>query len=254
MDYVKVEDARDQPGLRLALTMGVPGPWSQAAKFLFEHKKIPFIPVGQMGARENPELFDWTGHRNAPVAVYDDEAPRVGWYEIIMLAERLAPEPSLLPTGSAARAEMFGLIAEIASPGGLAWQRRLQMIDMMRAASDDPKARRTPDALAGRYGHNRAAAAQAGAACADILATLADKLRAQAEGGSDYFVGESFTAADLYWACFSQLLSPMAADRNPMPELLRAAYKAPDSVMVDPILIAHRDKMYERYLGLPLDF
>ena len=108
VDYVKVEDARDQKGLRLALTMGVPGPWSRAAKYIFEYKGIAFIPVGQMGARENAELYDWTGHRNAPVAVYGDEAPRVGWYEIIMLAERIAQAPGLLPHGSAARAEMFG--------------------------------------------------------------------------------------------------------------------------------------------------
>jgi hypothetical protein len=46
VDYVKVEDARDKPGLRLALTMGVPGPWSQAAKYVFEYKGIALIPVG----------------------------------------------------------------------------------------------------------------------------------------------------------------------------------------------------------------
>lgn len=254
MDYVEVEDAREKGGLRLALTMGVPGPWSQAAKYIFEYKGISFIPVGQKGARENAELYDWTGHRNAPVAVYRDEAPRVGWYEIIMLAERIAPSPSLLPHGSAARAEMFGLITEIASEGGLAWQRRLQMIDMMRAASDDPKVRQTPDVLAARYGHGPAAVKRAGAVCNDILAMLADKLRAQAVGGSDYFVGNGFTAADLYWACFSQLLAPMAEAVNPMPMRLRVAYEAPETTVVDPILIAHRDKMYARHLSLPLDF
>lgn len=254
MEYVKVEDARNKPGLRLALTMGVPGPWSQSAKYVFEYKSIPFLAVGQKGAQDNPELFEWIGHRNAPVAVYNDEAPRVGWYEIIMLAERLAPEPALLPAGSAARAEMFGLITEIASPGGLAWQRRLQMIDLMRAASEEPKARRIPDTLAGRYGHNRAAAEQAGAVCADILATLADKLRGQAARGSDYFVGDGFTAADLYWACFSQLVAPMAEDINPMPARLRGPYTAPDALTIDPILLKHRDAMYARHLSLPLDF
>ena len=90
MNYVHVDDAKDQPGLRLALTMGVPGPWSQSAKYLFEYKQYPFIAVGQKGAQENLELFAWTGHRNAPVAVFEDEAPRVGWCEIVMLAERLA--------------------------------------------------------------------------------------------------------------------------------------------------------------------
>ncbi|MDA1100385.1 MAG: hypothetical protein O2967_15520 [Proteobacteria bacterium] len=254
MDYVSVEDAKHKAGLRLALTMGVPGPWSQAAKYIFEHKSVPFIAVGQMGARENAALYDWTGHRNAPVAVYEDEAPRVGWYEIIMLAERIAPSPSLLPHGAAARAEMFGLITEIASEGGLAWQRRLQMINIMYAASDDPKVRQTPDVLAARYGHGPAGAEQAGAVCDDILAMLADKLRAQAAGGSKYFVGNDFTAADLYWACFSQLVAPMAEDLNPMPMRLRVVYEAPKMLTIDPILIDHRDEIYARHLSLPLDF
>ena len=73
MNYVHVDDAKDQPGLRLALTMGVPGPWSQSAKYLFEYKQYPFIAVGQKGAQENLELFAWTGHRNAPVAVFEDD-------------------------------------------------------------------------------------------------------------------------------------------------------------------------------------
>jgi glutathione S-transferase len=254
LDYARVEDARDKTGLRLALTMGVPGPWSQAAKYIFEYKNIPFIAVGQKGGRDNPELHDWTGHRNAPVAVYQDEAPRVGWYEIIMLAERIAPEPGLVPRTSAARSEMFGLITEIASEGGFAWQRRLRLIDMLYAATDDPKMRQTPDALAARYGHSPDAVDRAEAICADILAMLADRLTAQASRGSEYFVGEAFTAADLYWACFSQLAAPMPEDLNPMPPLLRTTYQAPATLPLDPILIAHRDKMYERHLSLPLDF
>ncbi|MDP6829492.1 MAG: glutathione binding-like protein [Alphaproteobacteria bacterium] len=254
MDYAYVNDAKDQLGLRLALTMGVPGPWSQAAKYLFQYKNYPFIAVGQKGAQENPELFAWTGHRNAPVAVYEDEMPRVGWYEIVMLAERLAPEPRLVPASSAARAEMFGLMTEMASEGGLAWQRRLAMIDVMRAAITDPKARQLPDTLADRYGYSSDAAARANEVCTDILAMLAGKLGAQAARGSDYFVGDEFTAADLYWACFSQLVAPMAEDLNPMPERLRGPYTAPDSVKIEPILLRHRDTMYQRHLSLPLDF
>jgi hypothetical protein len=254
VDYVKVEDARDKPGLRLALTMGVPGPWSQAAKYLFEYKDIPFMPVGQVGTQDNPELFDWTGHRNAPVAVFEGEAPRVGWYEIIMLAERIAPTPRLLPKALVARAATIGLIAEMAAPGGFAWQRRLQMVDVMYAASDDPKARKRPDILAARYGHNRAAADQSHQACSEFLNGLAAHLEFQAARGSDYLVGDSFTAADLYWACFSQLLMPMADDLNPMPERLRGPYTAPETLTFDPMLIIHRNTMYERHLSLPLEF
>ena len=45
MDYLSVEEARDLNGLKLVLTGGVPGPWSEAAKALFNHHQVPFHPV-----------------------------------------------------------------------------------------------------------------------------------------------------------------------------------------------------------------
>ena len=97
MDYVAISEARIKSGLRLVMNKGVPGPWSQAAKYVFETKSIPYVAVAQLGGTMNNELYDWTGHRNAPIAVYDDEPPRIGWQEIIMLAERLTSVPTLLP-------------------------------------------------------------------------------------------------------------------------------------------------------------
>jgi glutathione S-transferase len=34
-EYLSVAEAREQPGLRLVLSVGVPGPWGEAAKALF---------------------------------------------------------------------------------------------------------------------------------------------------------------------------------------------------------------------------
>ena len=76
-DYLEVSEARARRGMRLALTAGFPGPWGEAAKAIFRHKSIPFAMVRQNLADPNDELFAWTGHRNAPVAVYDDERPRL---------------------------------------------------------------------------------------------------------------------------------------------------------------------------------
>jgi len=39
-----------------------------------------------------------------------------------------------------------------------------------------------------------------------------------------------------------------------MPERLRGPYTAPDSLVIAPILLDHRERMYERHLTLPLDF
>ena len=93
MDYLSVEEARDLDGLKLVLTGGVPGPWSEAAKALFNHHQVPFHPVLQVGGQSNDALVAWTGHRNAPVAVWNDEAPRVRSMEILELAERAEPYP-----------------------------------------------------------------------------------------------------------------------------------------------------------------
>ncbi|MDD9926044.1 MAG: hypothetical protein OXR03_09450, partial [Rhodospirillaceae bacterium] len=69
MDYVPIAEARNQPGLRLVMNKGVPGPWSQSAKYVFEVKSIPYVPVAQLGGTPNDELYDWTGHRNAPIDI-----------------------------------------------------------------------------------------------------------------------------------------------------------------------------------------
>lgn len=72
MEYLSVEEAKDKDGLRLVLTAGVPGPFGEAAKALFRHHNVEFLPVRQVGGRDNPELLEWTRHRNAPIALYND--------------------------------------------------------------------------------------------------------------------------------------------------------------------------------------
>jgi len=256
MDYVDIAKAREQPGLRLVMNKGVPGPWSQSAKYVFEVKSISYVPVAQLGGTPNDELHEWTGHRNAPIAMFDDEPARVGWHEIIALAERLQPEPALLPMDSASRAEVFGIVTEIASEDGLAWQRRLQLIDGLNASPDE-RVQRGGATLAERYGYSAQALARADGRAADIMHMLAAKLNAQNAAGSDYFVGNGFTAADLYWACFSQLIAPLDENVNRMPGLIRDLYTVRDSKVaeaVDPILMTHRDRMYQNHLSLPLDF
>src|SRR5882757_95307 len=91
--YSSVEDARPLSGLRLAVTAHVPGIWSEAAKGL--------------------------------VAVWNDERPRSSWLELIYLAERLAPDPALIPADLDDRLLMFGLTNELAGDNGFGWNMRL---------------------------------------------------------------------------------------------------------------------------------
>ncbi len=256
MDYVEPKVARNMPGMRLALTMGVPGPWSEAAKEIFRIKGIDFVPVGQVGGNQNKDLVEWTGIRNAPIAVYNDEPPREKWTDILALAERIQPEPRLIPDDPAERALMYGLAHEICGENGFAWQRRLMMVhDAVKAGMMNDSF----DVLATDYGYSEAAGDAAPKKTAAILRLLATQLHEQKTKGSDFFIGTSLTALDVYWACFCALVRPLGDDKcvQPMPDYLRRMYEGHDDTVnsaVDPILVAHRDRIYAEYLTLPLDF
>ena len=97
--YIEVEDAIQRPGLRLVLTAGVPGPWGESAKGILAVKGIQYVAVRQTAATADPQLIEWTRQSSAPAAMFEEERPRSGWAEILLLAERIQPEPALIPWG-----------------------------------------------------------------------------------------------------------------------------------------------------------
>jgi len=266
MRYYEVAEARSLPGLRLVLTAHVPGPWGESAKKIFDCKKIPYIPVAQYAAKANDDLVAWTGIRNAPNAMYNDEPPRTGWYEILMLAERLAPASALLPSRSEDRALVLGISAEICSEWGWGWARRAMMgtpyagtPDPARVASLSRPPWEPDDIARMRAGYSASVGgpAEAPERCADIIRMLAARLHRQRAAGSPYLVGDSLTACDIYWTVFSMALEPLPHAVNPMPDWMRMSYDMIGPVIgaaKDPILLEHRDLVYARHLGLPLDF
>jgi glutathione S-transferase len=202
----------------------------------------------------NADLVAWTGHRNAPIACLDDEPPLTGWHEILLLAERLGRGPSLLPESASDRALCLGLCLELAGHDGFGWNRRHQI---MGAHLDNGAVDPALAEMARAYGVNAASIARAPARLVAIMAGLADRLRSQHEAGSRYLVGTALSAADVYWACFSMMVSPLAQAVNPMPEWLRPLYAACDPAVqaaLEPVLIEHRDMIYHRHIGLPLDY
>jgi hypothetical protein len=253
MDYLTVEEARDLPGLRLALTRGVPGPWSEAAKALFRHHGVDYAPVAQVAGAENPELVEWTRHRNAPVAVYDNEAPRVRWLEILDLAERLGSGTSLVPVDRADRIFMVGLVNEIAGEGGLAWNARVLMLHAA-AAAQGPGTQSNP--MFSEYRYDPALVEDNITRVQGFLDYLANHITNQVARGSHFLVGSELTAADLYWAYFSNMLEPLPHEQCPMPDGLRAVWGvvAQSIAGYDPILIEHRDRILVDHLELPLSF
>src|SRR5215207_7960208 len=108
MRFVSVSEARELDGLRMVLPRGW-GFWAECAKSVLHVKNIEYVCVEQTVFGENRELVAWTGVRNQPQAVYDDEPVRTSWLEILHLAERLAPVPALIPRDPFLRSEVIGL-------------------------------------------------------------------------------------------------------------------------------------------------
>jgi glutathione S-transferase len=250
LTYVTAEEAIGLSGLRVAFSRGVPGPWGVGARAILEHKNIPFTAVAQEIAQPNEALLRWTGQTSAPVAVLDTERPRTLWSEIILLAERLAPQPALIPRDPAERATMFGLCHELCAEDGLGWSLRL-MVFAGRKAAGAPSS----PALTRKYDFGTDFA-QARTRANDIIAMLGSRLAAQQANGSDFLVGDSLTAADFYWTAFSHMLRGFPEDACHMPDYYRVLS---DMVRphLDPLpepLLAHREAILSRYMRLPMKF
>ena len=152
MRFVELEEARQASGLRVVIATNVPSPWSQAALGIFDMKGLDYLVV--RFKRTDEEIKRWTGTRNAPAVLFDDEPPRTGWAEIVALGERLGGRVSLVPEDDERRVRMFGLSHEILGEGGLGWNVRLLLTHSSlttdgRAGWPKPVA----EYLAPRYGY-----------------------------------------------------------------------------------------------------
>ena len=264
LDYIKPFEAKLLRGLRLALTVGVPGPWGESAKKMLEYKGIDFIAVEQHPAQPNEDLVAWTGVRNAPIAIYNDEAPKTNFQDIVALAERINPNPSLVPSGWNERITCFGISNEICGEGGFGWSRRLMARTSLRERSLSKQEievlSRAPNLDRGTmekaYGSSQIQASNASDRVQEILFGLKNRIREQIALGSSYFVGERLTSCDIHWACFSNMLLPLPAKVNPMPEWLRISYANIGLIKLSDFeeLLEHRDMVFEKHLKLPLDF
>ena len=254
--YVEVEEARNMAGLRLVLSPGVPGPWSEAAKGIFYVKKIPYIPVRQkMGI--DPVLREWTAQDGAPVAIYNDERPRSTWIEQLYLAERLAPEPALIPKPLDDRVAMFGLSNELCGESGFSWSKRLLLFHAsLTAPGASEEVLKLTRVLAVKYGYDAALVDAARARIVEILRALSARIDEQSRRGSRYLIGNQLSALDIYWATFCAIINPLPDELCPMAPEFRSAYTNKDpaiAAVVSPRLYEHRDFIYHEYLELPVD-
>ncbi len=256
IQYLSVEEALPHPRLRMVVVPNIPSPWGEAAKGFLHIKGIEWAAVRL--AYDSESLKNWAGQTSGqlsgPVAIYGEERPRSGWAEILLLAERLKPTPSLLPTDPAERALVLGLAHEICGEEGLGWTRRLQQVHagLQNAPGFPPPVAKY---LAKKYGYRPEAAADYGTRVVALLGMLVDRLKAQHKAGSNYYVGNSLTAVDVYSATFMALFAPLPHAQCAMDPAMRTALESLDEqtkAALDPILLEHRDKMYADHLELPL--
>jgi len=255
-EYVDIEQAVTISGLRVVLPPGIPGPWAEAVKAILHVKKIPFTRVRHDRGNYAP-LIGWTAQSSAPVMVYNDERPRSVWSDQLFLAERLQPNPSLVPSNIEERVVMFGLSNELCGENGFGWSRRLMLI---HAAVADPNA--TDEARKGmltfgsKYGYSPTTAAAAPAKVAQIGERLAERLESQRSRGARFLIGDRLSALDIYWAVFAALIEPLPENLCPIPSEVRRRYICEDPLVraaITPQLLTHRDFIYHEYLELPVD-
>lgn len=252
-EYVSVEEAIAAEGLRMVVVGKVPSPWGEAAKSIFHMKGLDFRAVRLV--YDDPALAKWAGQLGGPVAIYGEEAPRSGWADILLLAERLAPLPALLPEDPAQRALAFGLCHELLGEQGLAWSRRLHLIHLGLEGAEGGFAPQVAQYLGKKYGYHPELGAAAGARTRVLLGMFADRLRAQRADGSDYYLGDAPTVVDVHAATALATFAPLPEEQCAMRASTRAVFETHDDPTrdaLDPILMAHRDMMYARHFELPL--
>lgn len=269
LDYLSIAEARQRSGLRLVLgAYTVPGPWREACKGLFDVKGLAYASVrtSNAGASDldfgmgdtQSELYVWTAQSSAPVAIWNDERPRASWLDQLNLAERLAPDPALVPRASADRMQMFGFINEIAGENGFGWSKRLQLIHAaLTTLSPAAEGYAFWKTLGDKYLYTHARGEAAKAKVIEVLNLLAAQLVAQHQRGRRYLIGTQFSALDIYFSTFYTLIEPLPPALCPMASDYRPAYTNQDADIakaVTPALAAHRDFIYAEHLVTPIVF
>jgi hypothetical protein len=253
LQYRSFEEIIDHPGLRIVLVKGMPSPWGQAAKTIFEIKGLEYVPAPWQPGGANEDIVSWSGEASGPIVAWAKEKPIHRWIDILYLAERLAPKPSLLPADATQRALMIGLSHEICGEMGIGWNRRLQLFAPAFASGSPPAG---VSRMGSKYGYNESDAKVAGERTAASLKALATQLKSQYARGIHYFTGDCLSALDIYWAAFANLLDPLPKEQCPMPEAYRPGFTVSDPVVkaaLDPLLLEHRSRIFREHYRNPME-
>jgi glutathione S-transferase len=253
--WLTLEEALRSPGLRLApVRAGVPSPWSEFARACFHVNRVSFSLVDARDSdRSLTSIKGLTGQETLPVVFWNEERPRTGWLDLLLLAERIAESPRLLPENPLARARIVGLIAELASEAGFGWHRRIMMIERLLTGPDfGERERGIGKYLAKKYRHANDAADRSLRRSEQIVAAFAELH----DAGNEFLAGASLTALDLAWAAFAALIEPLPENLCPMSPLWRGLYTwVPAATQREKVvaLLSRRERIYRECLPLPVE-
>jgi glutathione S-transferase len=253
LNYQSFKEVVDKPGLRMVLVQGMPSPWGQAAKTIFELKKLDYAVAPWKAGEPNEDIVAWGGEASAPIVAWEKEKPIHRWIDILYLAERLAPEPAMIPADPVQRALMIGFSHEICGEMGIGWNRRLQLFAPAYASGKPPAG---VSLMGSKYGFNESDLKAASERTAASLKALAAQLKSQYARGVHFFIGDALSALDIYWVSFANLLDPLPKEQCPMPEAYRPGFTVSDPVIkaaMDPVLMEHRARIFREYFKDPME-
>lgn len=253
MKYVSPSELINSDGLRIVLVHYMPSPWGQAAKAMMEYKGLAYKAAAWEGGGANAEIVAWSGANSAPVVAWNKEKPIYRWDDILFLTERLAPQNPLIPAAIDDRVLTLGLCHDMCGELGLGWNRRISMFSPALMSGAAPESLQI---MAAKYGYSPGQVGQAEKRQVASLGMLAKRLKSQQAADSEYFVGNSVTAVDFFWAAFSHLFNPSPANICPMPEAARPMFSTiSDAVRaaLDPVLLAHRDRIMKAHFKIPME-
>ena len=208
-EFIPLEEAAAMTtGTRVTFIPGIPALYSEALKNICFVKGIPLIRAlhpmmgidKDTGADRQAVLYELTRQTSLPTMFHNDERPRNVWTEQLALAEQIgaAGTPKLIPDDFELRADVFGLCAIVLAEDGFIWN--------MRILGDSPLGR--------KYGYSEEASATALGKMVEVITLIDRRLAAQEKLGSRYLIGDSLSAADIYWATLSMSVLP------PPPEIM----------------------------------
>jgi hypothetical protein len=105
--------------------------------------------------------------------------------------------------------------------------------------------------LGRKYGYTDAASSTAPAKIAEVIGVIDRRLQKQAEQGSRYLVGETLTAADIYWATMSMCITAVPPEIMPVTEQNQGMLKffsANSKIPTIAEVLSHRIEEHQRHI------